>query len=65
MAGIGEIAQMAAHRVLGRVEFGCEFRRQHAALRTQPFQNQPFAFLGQKPVHCVLSGSLHERFSLG
>ncbi len=60
MTLIGQLAQVTAHRVFGCLEFSREFGCQDAALRSQPFQNQLFPFLGQKPVHCVLSCSLHD-----
>jgi hypothetical protein len=65
MALIGEITQMASHRVLRSLEFRRECRRQHAPVRPQPLQNQLFALLGQQPVDGFLSRSLHVFTLLG
>ncbi|WP_434116207.1 hypothetical protein [Paraburkholderia caffeinilytica] len=60
MALLGEVAQVTADRMFGGLKFSREFGREDATLRPQPFQNQPFPFFGQKPVHCILSRSLHD-----
>jgi hypothetical protein len=59
MARVGQIAQMAANRVLGGVEFKREFGRQHAAVRPEPVQYQLCTFVGKQPVYGITPGSLH------
>jgi hypothetical protein len=46
MSGIGEIAQMATHGVLRRIELEGQFRREDTALGSEALKNEPFAFLG-------------------
>jgi hypothetical protein len=50
---------MAANRVFGSVEFEREFGRQHAAVRSEPVENQFCAFVGKQPVYGIAPGPLH------
>jgi hypothetical protein len=64
VALLGEIAQMAAHGVLGGLQFGREFGGEDPAVRAQPLQDQRLALFGHEPVARFLAGSLHGLASL-